>query len=460
VHPIPAGRSAVYVAGGVDSLEVLAPRGVESERGDGWRAWWIEDVAAYRWEPYQPPPASYLPVVRLADGRDAWSEVGSAYLREIADRLAPAPALGETARGLVDGIEGDDAKAKALARHVQGLLTYRAVAFGRSARVPSLAQETLDRRYGDCKDHALLLHQLLGSAGVASHLALASLAEDVEAGLPALDQFDHMIVYCASCEGVQFFDVTDKGLDPGEDVPRGLAGERVLVLDPSAPRLASVPAPRPDRHTARTERTIRVQPHGAADVSETIVATGYAAAALRDVLRAYERPLWRDVLARSLGTPGIAVQDVDVRALDAPESPLEVRLVYALDGAFSRNGHGLAGRLPLGFEHPLLAFDRAKDRLTPFEVTTPLRFQSRVRLVPPPGASLPGDAVEASESGRFVRWRASRARRGDALETAFELSREAGRFPADSFETYRGDVQKALDFLQSPVALDGAAPGG
>src|SRR5207237_601886 len=73
--------------------------------------------------------------------------------------------------------------------------TYKAIEFGRGARIPRAPQEVLRHRYGDCKDHALLLYHLLRNAGTEARLALVRTGSPVRRELPSLDQFDHMVVY-------------------------------------------------------------------------------------------------------------------------------------------------------------------------------------------------------------------------------------------------------------------------
>jgi hypothetical protein len=77
---------------------------------------------------------------------------------------------------------------------VQKELHYEAIEFGRRAYVPKTARETLRDRYGDCKDHAVLLVSMLNAVGVPAELALVNINQRVLPELPNIDQFDHMIV--------------------------------------------------------------------------------------------------------------------------------------------------------------------------------------------------------------------------------------------------------------------------
>jgi len=90
--------------------------------------------------------------------------VGRDYLRAVDKLLVPDKAVREAARKL-------ERAPSTLARFVQQEVTYKAIEFGRGARIPRAPHEVLRHRYGDCKDHALLLYHLLRNAGTEARLA-------------------------------------------------------------------------------------------------------------------------------------------------------------------------------------------------------------------------------------------------------------------------------------------------
>src|SRR5439155_22130028 len=130
-------------------------------------------------------------------------------------------------------------KIAALLRHVQQDYVYRAVEFGRRARVPQPVAAVLHNHFGDCKDHALLLHQLLGAAGIQSHLALVRANDVLITEMPSLDQFDHVIVFVPPTQTeprARIVDCTDKGSGLGNGNPYSRTHE-ALLLAPAKPRL-------------------------------------------------------------------------------------------------------------------------------------------------------------------------------------------------------------------------------
>ena len=128
----------------------------------------------------------------------------------------------------------------ALARFVQKEVTYKAIEFGRGARIPRAPSDVLRHRYGDCKDHALLLYQLLRNFGVEAQLALVRTGSPIRRELPSLDQFDHMVVYLPASGS--FVDTTNKSADLSRGVTPAIAGKDALGLDAKQPRLVLIPA--------------------------------------------------------------------------------------------------------------------------------------------------------------------------------------------------------------------------
>lgn len=85
--------------------------------------------------------------------------------------------------------------AKAL-QYVQGEVRYYGIEIGANSHRPSKAEETLARRYGDCKDKTVLLLSILRALGVEAYAALVNtrLNRGMRDVLPAINAFDHVIV--------------------------------------------------------------------------------------------------------------------------------------------------------------------------------------------------------------------------------------------------------------------------
>jgi len=154
-------------------------------------------------------------------GDDDWAAVGRWY----GDLLTTLPRADPAVRAAARGEIVDDRRQtlEALTAFVQQQVRYVDVEVGIGGFRPSPPHEVLDRRWGDCKDKALLLVDLLAEAGIAAHPALVySGGRRVLTDFPSPFQFNHVIV-AVPAAGVPVGD--------GDAVAGGF-----LFVDPTQPK--------------------------------------------------------------------------------------------------------------------------------------------------------------------------------------------------------------------------------
>jgi hypothetical protein len=138
----------------------------------------------------------------------------------------------------------------------------------------------LARGFGDCKDQALLLTALLRAGGVPARLALVNTDGPVDASLPGLGTFDHMIVFVPGTPGL-WIDPTAENTPVGE-LPLGDQGRPALILAATSDAVVTTPrAPASANRTSET-RELFLADEGNARVVETTEWRGAYAARLRD----------------------------------------------------------------------------------------------------------------------------------------------------------------------------------
>lgn len=150
------------------------------------------------------PPVDLAPddaadgaVLRYAWGGDSsgWEGVGRWYDRLVADVPRGAAAVQAKAQELTAGLSGRREKIEALLAFVRRQVRYVAVEIGIGGYRPATPQDVLERRWGDCKDKAFLLIDLLRQAGIEAYpvLILSAERDRVDRDFPA-PQFNHAIV--------------------------------------------------------------------------------------------------------------------------------------------------------------------------------------------------------------------------------------------------------------------------
>ncbi|MFL6246526.1 MAG: DUF3857 domain-containing protein [Thermoanaerobaculia bacterium] len=125
----------------------------------------------------------------------SWSEVATwsdAMFRLDARSLAEVKALANTFRA---AHPSRDAQITAAIRFVQDDIRYLGIEMGRNSHQPHQPWETLEGRWGDCKDKALLLVALLRELGVEAHPALVNtrLEHRLDTKIASPFLFDHVI---------------------------------------------------------------------------------------------------------------------------------------------------------------------------------------------------------------------------------------------------------------------------
>lgn len=136
-------------------------------------------------------------VLRYAWGPQAsWEAVGVWYQGLLGQVPRGSEAIRRKALELTAGKAGLREKAEALADFAQSDVRYVAVEVGIGGYRPALPADTLTRRWGDCKDKAILLVDLLEAVGIEAYPALILLDSKakVDREFPSPYGFNHMIV--------------------------------------------------------------------------------------------------------------------------------------------------------------------------------------------------------------------------------------------------------------------------
>lgn len=444
----PVLQGGLVLTGQLAALAWVPSPDVTVHEGHGAIGFLARDLPAWRWEPAQPEGGCWLPRVELGDAGVGWDEVGADYLSDLVEPLTPAPEVAPLVEETLRGVEGHAARVTALYERVRRELTYQAILFGLRAWVPRPTAQVLESRWGDCKEHSLLLWQLLRAAGIEAHLALVSATAPVQPRLAAQDQFDHMIVCVPDPAGgpPRFLDATDEDSPPDLPVPAGLGGRQALVLDPAGARLVQIAPFPPGWSAVALRRSAQADAQGGLVLQDELRLTGRAAGELRGFLR--QEPLaqaavrlQRELLG--LGAP-VRVSAVEVEGLDELAAPLIVRArliprerLRAQDGAW-------VGRLPCPLARWWLERERA-PRSSPLVLGEPLVLRVETSLSGPGGpAALPA-SDPAETAGRWLSLRSQ----GDAVR--IELA--GGEVVAGDVPALLEEIDRALERLEPVVSV-------
>ncbi len=353
----------------------------------------------------------------------------------------------------------DDDKQAVLLRaigFVQGEIRYTALDLGTNSHAPYPPELVLQRRFGDCKDKALLLASLLAEAGIASEPVLVDTdGDDALAGrLPSAAAFDHVVLR-AHVDGREVW------VDATRSREHGPLGERSplpfgqgLPVCARCDALVDIPAPMPARpevdvgeHIALSERA------GGFEAGFTVV-TDYRnerAASVRSDFAYSPEEVGRNYLRYMRGFYDGLTSAAVPRAEDrGGGAGLRTFETYALDWDRSEaTVFGVVLFQLLDFVPNL----PKEPRDAPLALTGPSFARQVVRVDWPKGFSIKAARDEvATPWFRMVR----DVRMVDGkLQVSAEWRRLARVVPAEDYALAQARLQAARDLLQYDIDLGG-----
>jgi transglutaminase-like putative cysteine protease/tetratricopeptide (TPR) repeat protein len=232
-------------------------------------------------EPFQSPQALFPPSLTFTTV-PSWEAAAKSYLELFESKLANSD-LKRFVQKAIAGKKDRTAIIQALISLLHKEVRYTGVEFGEAAIVPRTPAETLQRKYGDCKDKSALLVAMLRAAGIAAHPALLDSSpyyEDVSEDMPGMDLFDHEIVFIPGSPEY-FIDATDEFSRLGT-IPSADQGRMALIIAPATKGLKKVPEAASKDNLLVETRTFELAEYGPARITETTEAHGQIEASYRD----------------------------------------------------------------------------------------------------------------------------------------------------------------------------------
>ena len=450
---LPVLQSILFVRGDVGLIQSRSsPKSQSKTLQDG--VYWLqENPTVYRWEPLQ-GALDFLPTVWLNSARATWQSEATNYLQSIRDRLKIDDEQKTLAHKLTQGFKQDGEKIAALARYVQTNYTYKALEFGRHARIPEKFGEIVHHKYGDCKDHSLVLRQLLEAVDIPARLTLVNTRGLIQKELPSLDQFDHMILYLPLYQTGLYLDCTDKSSDVFEPVPLGLGGKQALILDEETSGFGLIPDYPPGSSTISSIRQIQLTNRTDALIQETLTFKGYHAAIERSVLKSMAASARRNFILGQMDIRTGELVDLKIENIEDTVAPLKLDIAYSIKRQFQALEGQIVGRIPTLWERRYLSAEAVDNRQTPFQIMVPLSFQSTIELNVPAGYKTPSSQVFGkSQESPFLICKSTAQEQGQTLKIQFSFTRQSGQFPASQYNSYRGAIEKALNVLEQDISL-------
>jgi transglutaminase-like putative cysteine protease len=206
--------------------------------------WEKADVAPIDLEDRVPEWFDPDPIIELSEFK-SWSEVVEWWLPLFQAEASNSTELAAQIAAIAKATADPEQRAGMALRFVQDEVRYLGIEMGPYSHQPTLPSKVLARRFGDCKDKALLLTVMLRQLGIDAAPALVSTqsTRSVESKQPGPYAFDHAIVNVRLGEKTRWLDGTatfQRGVvNRIQNPPYAWA----LVLRPGVAALEEIPAP-------------------------------------------------------------------------------------------------------------------------------------------------------------------------------------------------------------------------
>ncbi|HEX3556646.1 MAG TPA: DUF3857 domain-containing protein [Thermoanaerobaculia bacterium] len=344
---------------------------------------------------------------------------------------------------------------------------YTGIELGEGGMVPRKPAETLRRRFGDCKDKAVLLTAMLRASDIPAYVALLNAGEDeadVEESLPGFGTFNHAIVVVPGSPAL-WIDPTDPYARAGE-LPLADQGRLALIASPTATSLTRTPeATSADNREVET-REFLLADLGPSRIVETTEYFGAPEQALRALYAQQDDATIKSAL-KEYAVAYYLAEDVAALEHSKPTDltvPLHMRMELknarrgytdTRNAAVGINPAALLARLPADLVSGDKDVAAAEPRQSDYVFREPMQLEVRYRLVPPAGyvpQPLPAGRVR-----RFgtVSLAESYAAGADHVVTAsFRLDTGRRRISAREFEAVRQGVREALQEKTTLLQFD------
>ncbi|THB68959.1 MAG: DUF3857 domain-containing protein [Gammaproteobacteria bacterium] len=414
--------------------------------------WTQKNSDAFRREPYQIELEEISGIVEISSANEKWKQIAKEHYEKIKPKLKIDEKIKIVAKKLTKKAASIPEKINILADYVQKTITYKPIEFGSRGQIPNTAIQTLENKYGDCKDHAVLLYAMLASINIESNLALVNSIYKVNPEIPSLDQFNHVINYIPSIN--TFLDTTDKGISLNSIVPAGLGNKHSLLINKKNPAMLKIPDYNKNNSILKTEKNIHIKTRYLAQVNETVTLKGYTASFMRNHIKTIEKSghiEWGQQLINSY-LPGAQLNKIDIKNSHNTRKPLIMKLNYDVTNHSNIIDNKLIAHFPVAWERYYLSTSPVYERKTDFKIYYPFKLISKNSLTFDKKFKL-NSTENINESGKsiFSDWKLSINHKANRIDEQFIFNLKTGKYDKEQYSDFFEESCNILNKLTNNI---------
>ena len=391
--PILTKEVRLNVPGGVTVTSKIVPGwvGFKGEAMMGENHWVVRDVPAVVLEEHTLPTRELYPRV-LYSSYDSWADAAAFFAGKFYPHVEIDGTVAEHAAGVIDGLESNEDKTRALFLDVAENVRYTPLDLGLGGYEPDDASSVLANLHGDTRDMAVLLVSLLRSVGIDARPALVrSYGSSFTESVPTLKQFDKVLVRVPEGDGYRFLDPRLDDVGYGH-LQWGVGNTTLVVSDDGTGELFRIARWEPEHNYARKAFSIQLSPDGSAEMRVICQLGGYydnkARRALKDVTPS-EEDKYFDSSADAVSSGATSVMHSHSDLKNLMEAVSVRQTVSAPDFAVVQ-GDIMVVRIP-GFPHAFAStgvYPRLSERELPFDLQSEVYSHFEVKVLLPAGFTI------------------------------------------------------------------------
>ncbi len=225
-------------------------------------------------------------------------------------------------------------------------IRYVSIAFGQSSHQPHMVADTLQNRYGDCKDQSLLLQALCREAGFPASLVLLGVGygRHFDTANPNIGTFDHCILEVQVNGKTRYLDPAAGHAKVGWLPLHDSAVQALRIGEKSGDVIVLPPYASPqEKSFQRTE--IKLNPNGSATITEIYEVFGPAAHEVKTRMKGYDLKKYRSQLEAAYRRNGQKLLELAMTDPDEKGDCFKSRMGHTVPRFASPFGEGLMFRL-------------------------------------------------------------------------------------------------------------------
>ena len=428
----PAGAPKTSVASGLDIVD-----------------WSRPNVPALRHEKNAPSSFQQYAAIEYSQFSD-WGQIVETAIPLYAVASLPSNEMRELTTRFAAVGHSDAERAIQVMKFVQEEIRYTGIEEGEGAFRPTLPNEVLARRYGDCKDKTLLAVTLLRALGIEAAPALVSThwKEDVANHLPSPGLMNHVVVRGVIDGRIYWFDATSTG-QGGElaNFTQASFG-KALVISPGVTALETMVVPRLTKPLITSKAIFDLRAGLYAESGLNVTTTYFDAEAdrMRRRLRAKgSAELGQQYLHYYTGQYAGTRSAGPLQVTDkAEENELSVAEFYRIKDGFETNKQG-SQKLYVNADliTDALAAPDLPERTTPLAVEFPTYVSAKIQLLLPAALDVDPETVKIDTANFHY---ASTVGYTDKVITLdYEFKALKDHVPVAQLPVYIKDLERARD---------------